>query len=101
MTMKDGKAFSDADRKMMKKMLSGDPRILSDGDRKMMKKMLKGGSGTFSDGDRKMMKKMLRGAARRGAAVSAATAVGGVRSAADELFIKRNDGGIARKTRTF
>ena len=55
-----GKNISDADRKMVKKILSEDSRTISDADRKMVKKIL-----------------------------------------SDEQFIKRNDGGIARKTRTF
>ena len=55
-----GKNISDADRKMVKKILSADAKTISDADREMVKKIL-----------------------------------------SDEQFIKRNDGGIARKTRTF
>ena len=69
-----GKNISDADRKMAKKMLSEDSRTISDADRRMLKKMLSEGSRTISDADKAL---------------------------ADEMFIKRNDGGIARKTRTF
>jgi len=49
-------------------------RTISDADRKRAKKLLSEGGRTISDADRRLL---------------------------EEVYMKRNDGGIARKTRTF
>jgi len=74
--MPEGKNISDADRRLVTKMLAKEGgRTISDADRRLAAEMLANEGGrTISDADRQLLMKK---------------------------YIDRNDGGIARKTRTF
>jgi hypothetical protein len=74
--MPKGKNISDADRRLVTKMLVNEGgRTISNADRRLAGKMLaKEGGRTISDADRRLL---------------------------EEKYLNRNDGGIASKTRTF
>jgi hypothetical protein len=74
--MAKGKNISDADRRRARKMLLNESgRTISAADRRFARKMLADESGRIiSDSDRLLL---------------------------EEKYLKRNDGGIAQKTRTF
>jgi len=65
---------SKAVKDTVNKLLREGARTISDADRKRVKRLLGEGGRTISDADRRLL---------------------------EEAYMKRNDGGIARKTRTF
>jgi hypothetical protein len=74
--MANGRTISNADRRLIAQRLANEGgRTISDADRRLIARMLANEGGrTISDADRRL---------------------------AQEGYLRRNDGGIARKTRTF
>jgi hypothetical protein len=76
--LQGGGAVSDADRRLVAQMRANKGgRTISDADRRLIEQMLASeGGGTISDADR-------------------------LRAQEETRYLRRNDGGIAQKTRTF